>query len=285
MEIRRLLSNIYKEIYKRFSGYGLGNFYPFKILNNYIISRLKSRFAIIDNHKMFLDSKDSLNLSIYGCHEPFDTELVKKEIKEGDVVLDLGANIGYYTLIFAKLVGPEGRVIAFEPEPDNFSLLEKNVKINGYNNVVLVKKAASDKAGKLKLYLSESNKGDHRIYNSHDGRNFIKIDAVRLDDYFKNHKRPIDFIKIDTQGAEARIIAGARRMLQNNKNIKILTEFWPVGLQRSGANPKAYLNLLLKLGFNLHHIKSKVEPVSIAKLIEIYTPERGNKTDLFCTRY
>jgi tRNA G37 N-methylase Trm5 len=125
---------------------------------------------VVQGHKMYLDSKESLDLSIYGVYEEYETDLIKKEIDRGDVVLDLGANIGYYTLLFAKKVGDEGRVYAFEPDPTNFSLLKKNVEINGYRNVVLIQKAVSNKNGKLKLYLNEDNKGDHRFYNSHDGR-------------------------------------------------------------------------------------------------------------------
>jgi len=202
MSMRKIMLSIYKKAVKILSGHGIGNFYPIKVIHSFVISYLKSNFAEVQGHKMFLDSKDSLCLSINGVYEPFETELVKKEIKKGDVVLDLGANIGYYTLIFGKLVGKRGKVFAFEPDPTNFSLLKKNVEMNGYKNVELVQKAVSNKTGKIKLYLCEDNKGDHRIYNSHDGRQSIEIEAIRLDDYFKNYNGAVDFIKMDIQGAE-----------------------------------------------------------------------------------
>jgi len=202
MNMRKMLLAMYKKGIKILSGHGIENFYSVKVAHNFVISHLKSTFAEVDGHKMFLDSKDSLNLSINGVYEPFETELVKKEIKKGDVVLDIGANIGYYTLIYAKLVGEEGKVFAFEPDPDNFALLKKNVEINGYRNVILAQKAVSNKTGKIRLYLSEVNKGDHRIYDSHDGRKSIEIETIRLDDYFKNYNVRIDFIKMDVQGAE-----------------------------------------------------------------------------------
>jgi len=200
--MRKAMLSMYRKVVKVFSGHGLESIYPIRVAHNFILSHLKTTFAEVDGHKMFLDSKDSLSLSIYGIHEPLVTELVKKEIKKGNVVLDIGAHIGYYTLIFAKLVGEEGKVFAFEPDPTNFSLLKKNVEINGYKNVELVQKAVSNKNGKIKLYLSEENSGDHRIYNSHDGRKFIEVEAIRLDDYFKNYNGAIDFIKMDIQGAE-----------------------------------------------------------------------------------
>jgi hypothetical protein len=154
---KKLFLTIYRKVVKILSGHGIGNFYPVRVFNNFIVSRLKSTLAEVDGHKMFLDSRDSLGLSIFSIHEPLETGLVKEKIKKGDVVLDIGANIGYYTLIFAKLVGEEGKVFAFEPEPTNFSLLEKNVEINGYKNVVLIQKAVSNETGKIRLYLSKGS--------------------------------------------------------------------------------------------------------------------------------
>src|SRR5260370_21873445 len=89
-----------------FGGYGIGNFYPFKVAHDYLYKSLKSDFAIVQGHKMFLDSEDTLDLSLNGIYEPFETELVNKEVNNGDVVLDIVANIGYFTLIFSKLVRP-----------------------------------------------------------------------------------------------------------------------------------------------------------------------------------
>ncbi len=285
--MQKILLLMYKKGVKILSGHGIEKFYFVKIINSFITSHLKSNFAEVQGHKMFLDSKDSLCLSTVGVHERFETELVQKEIKRGNVVLDIGANIGYYTLIFAKLVGEEGSVFAFEPDPDNFALLKKNVEIIGYRNVILVQKAVSNKSGKLKLYLCEENMGDHRIYNSHDNRKSVEIEAIRLDDYFKDYDRKVDFIKMDIQGAEGEAIQGASSFLQKNKNVKIVSEFWPIGLKRSGIEPEDYLKLLLKHDFELYHVnkrEKKIEPVNIHKLLKTYTSEKGNFTDLFQVR-
>ncbi len=286
MKMRKILFYIYKTVVKILSGHGIENFYPVRVANSFIFSQLKSDFAEVQGHKMFLDSKDILGLSINGIHEPFETELVKKETKNGDVVLDIGANIGYYTLIFAKLVGEEGKVFAFEPDPDNFSLLKKNVEINGYRNVILVQKAVSNKTEKIRLYLSEENEADHRIYNSHDGRQFIEIEAIRLDDYFKNYNGKIDFIKMDIQGAEGGAIQGMPLLLQKTNNLKMVTEFWPIGFKRFGIKPEEYLKLLLKHGFKLYLIneqKKEIEAITnISKLLKIFTLEKENHTNLLC---
>jgi len=285
--MRRILLSIWKIGVKHLSGYGIGKLYPIKLAHEFLRSHLKTNVAEVLGHKMFLDSKDSLDLSINGVYEPLETKLVKKEIKKGDVVLDIGANIGYYTLIFAKLVGEEGKVFAFEPDPDNFALLKKNIEINGYRNVILVQKAVSNKTAKIRLYLSEARADVHTIYDSHDGRQSIEIEAVRLDDYFKNYNGRIDFIKMDIEGAEAGAIQGMPLLLRKNKHLKILTEFLPIALKEFGIDAEDYLKLLLKHGFTLYDInqrRKKIEPDNIAELSERYAPETGNYTNLLCVK-
>lgn len=276
---------MYKKSVKLFSGYGIGRFYPIKVVTSLIITCLKSSFAQVQGHKMFLDEKDSLCLSINGVYEPLQTELVKREISKGDVVLDIGANIGYYTLIFAKLVGEGGRVFAFEPDQDNFALLKKNVEINGYQNVTLVQKAVSNEVGNIRLYLCEENKGMHRIYESRYCSQSIETESTRLDDYFQDYNGKIDFIKLDIEGAEFSAIQGMSLLLQKNSSVKILTEFMPVAIKEFGVEPGEYLSLLVENGrklYNINEKKKKVEPTDIHKLLETYTPEKENSTNLLC---
>lgn len=286
-KMRTILLSLYKGAVKIIPFRGMKKFYPIRAFRDLLVSHLKSDFAEVGGHRMFLDPKDSLFLSIRGVYEPFETELIKRQIKEGDVVLDLGANIGYYTLIFAKRTGPKGKVFAFEPDPDNFALLGKNIQANGYCNVVAALQAVSNKTEKIKLYLSKDNKGDHRIYDSQDGRPCIDIEAVRLDDYFKNSNQRINFIKMDIQGAEAAAIQGMERLLKKNGNLTVVTEFWPLGIKKSGAEPEEYLQFFQKRGFKLYHInerQKKVEPANLPVLLAAYTVEKGNHTNLLCLK-
>jgi len=237
---------------------------------------------------MFIDSKDTLKLFRNGIYEKFETEFFKKEIKHGDIILDIGANIGYYTLIFAKHVGKNGKVFAFEPDPTNFSLLKKNVEINGYKNVVLINKAVSDKTGKLRLFLSKDNMGDHRIYDSNEGRKFVEIKSVILDDYFKNKNKKIDFIKMDIQGSEYGAFKGMSGLLNLNENVRIISEFWPFGLKKSGVQPFEYLKLITKHGFIINEISDKKNKIiqidNPSSLLKEHTITDSYYTNLLCEK-
>jgi len=217
---------------------------------------------------MFLDPHDTLKLSTDGIFEPFETNLVKKSIKKGDVVLDIGANIGYYTLVFAKLVGEQGKVFSFEPEPFNFNLLKKNVEINNYQNVILQNSAVSNSEGKIKLYLSHEQSGTHRIYPSEIcSKDYVEVKMMRLDDYFKKNSlaEKISFIKIDVEGAELGVLEGMESLLEQNKNLEILIEFIPPYIKEFGSNPMDLLNLLEKYNFKINLINNKTQ-----KLEEIH---------------
>ncbi len=285
MKFQILTKLFIKKCLNKVNGYGIGKHYPFK----FFIPFLKSNYTEIQGHKMFLDSKDPLNLSISRIFEEFDTDLVKKVIKKGDIVLDLGANIGYYTLIFAKLVGESGKVYAFEPDPDNFRLLKKNIRINGYKNVILVNKAVSNKAVKTKLYISEIYTASHAIFDTGERRKSIEVDTVRLDDYFNDFHGKIDFIKMDVEGAEGGVIQGFSNFLNNATNIiKILTEFSPFLLKSSDVEAKEFLNLLLKFKFKIFTLnknKKEIKVANVENLLKKYKPENRDYVNLYCVKH
>jgi len=208
----------------------------------------------VEDYKMFLDINDNLDLFKRVYEEGMiERRFIKREVKEGDVVIDVGAHIGYFTLLFADLVGKRGKVFAFEPHPENFKLLERNIKLNGFQNVILEQKAVSDKNGEDNLYISKDDSGDHRLYPS-DERTSIKVKTVRLDDYIKNFKTKVDFVKIDTEGKEPFIIQGMREILAVNSQMKMIVEYLPAGLERCGVNKLDYLTLLKKAGFDIFYV-------------------------------
>lgn len=249
-----------------------------------LIRLTRPKFVEINGVKLFIDKEDSLSLT-RGVYEKDEVDLIKRVVKMGDKVLDIGANIGYHTTIFSKLIGGTGKVFAFEPDPENFRLLKKNIEINNCQNAILVNKALSDKEEKIKLYLSEYNMGDHRTYDSSDGRKFVEVDCISIDSYFKDKDSKIDFIKIDIQGAEYSVLKGMRTLFRNNKELKLLTEFWPIGLKRSGIDPYQYLDLLLSFEFNLYLIENeKMTPVDPQSLLKTFTIEKENYANLFCSK-
>jgi FkbM family methyltransferase len=234
---------------------------------------------------MFLN-EGLFGLSIGRPFEPLVTEIVKKHIKKGSIVVDIGANVGYYTLLFASLVGKEGKVFAFEPNHNNFVLLKKNVEMNNYQNIVSEPIAISDRSGKTKLYLS-LNPADARIYQSDDCPKYVEVITTCLDDRFIDYNGLIDFIKMDVQGAEGAIIRGMPNLLKKNKNVKILTEFSPSLLNKSDMKPIEFLKLLVNHGFNLYDLNEKkmeVEPTGIDELIKNYPPEKDDYTNLLLVK-
>ncbi len=218
--------------------------------------------------------------------EAYETQLVRASVKPGATAVDVGANIGYYTLQFAKLVGPSGKVFAFEPDPTNFSVLEKNVRRYGFRNVVCLNQAVCDRSGTVQLYLSEGNPGDHRIYDSSESRQSIAVSAVRLDDYFARYPDKIDFIKIDVQGAEDSVLRGMSGLLNDKSKtakLAMLTELWPTGLKNFGVHPKEYLNRLVDHGFHMNCIMShSLKPLDIDTLLTGNL--EGKYINLLCSR-
>jgi FkbM family methyltransferase len=180
--------------------------------------------------------------------EPLETQIVLNIVKPGYTVVDIGANLGYYALLFSRLVGAEGRVHAFEPEPTNYRLLSANKLINNCPQLHCEPQALSDRRGTDTLYLSEFNLGDHRLFAS-AGRVAHPVSTLTLDEYWRNHVGPIDFIKMDTQGCEPKILAGMTEVIhQNRDRLGCLMEFCPGLLERSGAGFGNFLAQLQALG-------------------------------------
>lgn len=272
---------------RRLSGYGLPRLRVVRSVERLLRAALRTDVTNVLGHRMRLDANDRAELSINGIYEPLTTDLVRAKIAAGDVVLDIGANIGYYTLIFAKCVGPQGRVVAFEPEPGNFSLLQENVAANGYRNVSLFRLAVSDRAGRARLYLDGENAGDSRMYDSHDGRPSVDVETVRLDDHLGSSLGRIDLIKMDIQGAEPAALRGMLGLLEKHRGVKLVVEFWPYGLRLAGANAGEFLQTLCRAGFDLWNLDERrgaLLPTSVSQLLHQYPFEADRATNLYCVR-
>ncbi|VTR91658.1 Methyltransferase, FkbM family OS=Singulisphaera acidiphila (strain ATCC BAA-1392 / DSM 18658 / VKM B-2454 / MOB10) GN=Sinac_2265 PE=4 SV=1: Methyltransf_21 [Gemmata massiliana] len=190
----------------------------------------------------------------FGVYEPVLTELVLNEVRPGDVALDLGAHIGYYTLLLARLVGTGGRVVALEPDPDNYALLRRNVQANGFAQVTLFPGAAGDRPGRCGLHRSTDNAGDHRLHPADEARAVVDVDVVRVDWLFRDRAHGVDFVKMDVQGSEGAALEGMTGLLERSPRVKLLLEFWPLGLERSGYGAARLLDRLQALGFRVYEV-------------------------------
>jgi len=229
-----------------------------------------------------------LIFNLLGSGEEYETDLLKKELNPGDYFIDIGANVGYYSFIASERIGPSGKVFAFEPDPDNFRVLKENIAALGYKNIVPIQKAVANQSGKLKFYLSGRIKGDHRLYDSCDGRRFIEVETLKLDDYCSECAGRVKAIKIDIQGAEFSALMGMRVLLEKNPGLKIFTELWPVGLKNAGVEPAVYLQALSGLGYALYHINEHRRRLDLvddqSQLLEKYTPQNRKYTNLYCSK-
>lgn len=199
-------------------------------------------------------------------NEKFSTALFSKAVMSGDTVVDLGANIGYYTLLAGKLVGSTGKVFAFEPEPRNYGYLLKNIKLNQYHHVQAFCKAVSNQAEKADLYFCSYDIGHHTLYQNRGIEKFrlnlprgekktLKVETVRLDDFIEEIGTQIQFIKMDIEGSEPFALDGMRKMLQTNRNLAMLVEFFPLLIREMGRSPEAFADELLhQYGFKMYAI-------------------------------
>lgn len=214
--------------------------------------------------------------------DKYEIALIKKNIKPGDVIMDIGANIGYYTRILSNLVGSKGKVHAFEPDPVNYKRL---VQLCGkLHNVILNNKAIGPKTERIKIYTSKTLNVDHRTYKPEVYEAEIEIDAVNADDYFKNLGQ-VHFIKMDIQGFEMSAVRGMERILKENESIKILSEFWPYGLKLTGSSATEYFEYLTSLNFNCYLLeKEQLIKLDLKKVKEMDTHQEELYYNIFATR-
>jgi FkbM family methyltransferase len=185
-------------------------------------------------------------------YEHIETGFVRSNLREGDVVCDVGANVGYYTIIASKRVGMTGRVVAIEPDPHNFALLSRNVEANGMTNVLLVNSALGAASSRGRLQKSTSNFGDHCLYPraAVEGRTGVDVEVETLAGVLQRLDiAHVDFIKMDVQGYEGHVQAGMETVLASGSPRAVLTEFWPKGLQMAGTLPETFFNRFLQFGY------------------------------------
>ncbi|MFC2001738.1 FkbM family methyltransferase [Chloroflexota bacterium] len=173
---------------------------------------------------------------------------IRKMVKEGDVVIDLGANIGYFTVLLANLVGPRGKVYAFEPDPRNFQLLQRTIARNGWTHVSAEQKAVSSEAGELLLYQTQSWSGNTLTPSEHIST--AKVYVVTLDDFLPDEHH-VNFVKMDIDGSEPLAIQGMVQLIKRSPGLQILAEYEPGNVKRYLSNPLDFITIAEEHGLKL----------------------------------
>jgi FkbM family methyltransferase len=188
------------------------------------------------------------------AYEDFTSDLLLNFIKDDMLFIDVGAHYGYYTL----LVGtshPNCKIIAFEPVPENYEILRRNIELNQLKNVVAYRLAVSNTNGFKNLHISENS--GHCSFHEHpltkDLRD-IEVETVCLDNFLKNIPKVPTVIKIDTEGHEICVLEGMEDILRYTKNIKLLVEFNPRCLSKAGYEPQDLLRKISQFGFDIYFI-------------------------------
>ncbi len=203
---------------------------------------------------------------------------LKKEIKSGDIVLDIGSNIGFYATIISELVGKTGRVYCFEPDRINFKYLQN--KVSKLPNITTINAAVSDKTGTLEIFISHRLNVDHRTYKPAKYDSSHLVDSVKIDDYLSKDRK-VNFIKIDIQGAEFFAFKGMIEILKSNKGLQILTEFWPFALKSSGASAEELLQFMNNLGYQAYLFNDgKLTDLNMSNLHLISADEKNDSCNV-----
>lgn len=197
--------------------------YKFKVLTKPRFVNIKTSFG----RRMTIVLPEIVSSLLYltGTYEPDVENIFQKFVKKGDVVVDIGAHYGYFTLLAATLVGKMGKVYSFEPTPSTFNVLQKNT--NRYKNIMPVNKAVYDKHDSLVLHDYGLQFGALNSFFEPRIKKKItftssKVAAVTLDEYFSKVRRMPDFIKIDAESSEFFILKGMKKILSNKRPILCL---------------------------------------------------------------
>ncbi len=192
-----------------------------------------------------------------GEWERFSSQLLLNLCRRAGLFVDVGAHYGHYTLLVAKAF-PACRVISLEPVPENFAVLERNVALNGLENVELRNLAASDGEGLKKLKVAEAS--DSCSFHEHPlvrTLREIEVRTVSLDDLLGTLPTTPTVIKLDTDGHEPYVLRGMRGLLESDAEVSLLVEFNPKCLRRAGYRPERFLEELFDLGFEVYAVDER----------------------------
>lgn len=278
--MNKIILSVFRKISNTFFKPKARRFYPLKKAYGIILRRLRNTPIDVMGNKMFLDPTDNIRLLARGIHEPFETELFRQTVKEGDVVLDIGAHIGYYTLIASKIVGSSGKVYAFEPDPTFYSILERNIKLNGCKNVIAINKAVNKESGEIKLF-QPVKYANTTIVDKGNEKKYIKVQAVSIDDCVDD---VVDVVKMDIEGAEYIALKGMVETFRKNTRMKVFIEVSRPHMPKD-VKPHDILRFFAKRGFVIYNIDEKNKEKKMIEEYDRFSDSIGSVVvNLLCVR-
>jgi FkbM family methyltransferase len=212
---------MYKKLISPLIGTGISQYFPIKQMHRIAMRFLKAEKVKVGAFTLYLDKLDSLSLTVNTNFEPFVQDALKKIIKPGMRVINIGSHIGFFTTKLSSLVGPTGTVIAFEPDPDTFALLSRNIEVNKLDNVICVPKAVGSSTHNVAMKRNWWNTANTHVVQ---GDGDFTIGCTSLDEYLGD-SNTVDFILIDAEGYETPILQGMVNTIKKNPNLRILTEY------------------------------------------------------------
>jgi len=223
-----------------------------------------------NNYKMFVDSRDvsiAPHLILEGVYEEHTAAVLRSLVKPGMHVIEIGANVGLFTLLMCHRVGAAGSVRAFECDPVLAQIARDNIEMNGFSRIGRVdERAVSNTIGTLEFRAAVRHRGGGTLVAglqqipelADDERRTITVQSVTLDAALGEDSRTIDFMKIDAEGAESDIIAGGSRIFADRAYpIVVMMEFAPAFMRDSGMDPAAQLERLRDAGFRFSRIDER----------------------------
>ncbi len=229
----------------------------------------------VNGQRLFVDARDlslSPGLILDGCWEPHVTRALMSLVKTGMTVVEVGANVGYFTTLLGRLVGGQGCVRAFEANPAIFDLLTENIDINGLIPFVRGEPMlVCDTCGEREINLLERHQGsgsmlsfgDEFLALYHDRKTTLAVPATTLDEYWRGEARAIDVVKMDAEGSEPMILDGMRGILAQ-PHLTVVCEFVKPFFAGREPSAQGFLDALLAYGFALCKITDSGEIVPVS---------------------